>query len=332
MNSTSQIQQDIFNRVKEILPDNISLVHEVANALQVSTDSAYRRIRGEKPLTLEELASLNSRFNISVDEILNPYSANVTFNSTHLHPEKFVVSDWLDKIYNDLRKIHALKGCELIYAAKDPPIYQYFHLPEIAAFKVFFWEKTLFRFPNHETHKFSLKDFSESTYKRGFDSLTIASKTPITEIWNKDTFRMLLNQIEYYWISGLFDSKDDLLNLLDKAEKWIKHIQRQAEYGFLFKSGEEPEGLPDYFKMYCNEVVLNDNTILVKHDKGLFSYITFNVLSLLQTNNQPFCNEIKNHFNGLIRISNLISQSGEKERNRFFNEQLNAILKFRQSI
>ncbi len=325
MNESIHMQQQIFKVLKDQLPSHMSFVQTMAQVLHISTDSAYRRIRGEKALSLEELSILNRQFNLSIDKILNQKSGNITFKCTPIQSETTEVSDWLLKINADLKQMRELKHVELYYSAKDPPIYQYFHIPEIAAFKIFFWEKTIFKFPKHETEKFSLRELPTEAIKHGETALRMMSKTPCVEVWNKDTFRMLLNQIEYYWISGLFETKEDLLALLQKAEEWMLHIKKQAELGVIFKHGSNPEGIIPNYKMYSNEVVLNDNSILAKFEDGLSAYITYNVLSLLQTTNHGFCTDIDNHFKGLLRISNLISESGEKERNRFFNEQLKAI-------
>lgn len=333
MNESAHLQQEIFNSIKDKLPSNLSLVQTIAQVLNISTDSAYRRIRGEKPLSLEELSLLSRKFDVSIDYFLNKNSDNITFSCTHIRPENIEVREWLQKLNQDLTKLRELKNVEVFYSVKDPSIYHNFHIPEIAAFKLFFWERTLFRFPKYESQKFSLSEIPEENIKLGEHMLRMIAKTPITEIWNKDTFRMLLNQIEFYWLSGFIASKNDLKELLNKTEEWIHHMKHQAEVGQIFKYGEQPNhDLPYNFTMYCNEVILNDNTIMVKYQNGISSYITFNVLSLLQTSNLPFCTEVENHFKGLIRISNLISQSGEKERNKFFNEQLKTLQAFRNRI
>jgi len=48
-----QSQEFLFQRIKELLPPHAPLVDSVANILHVSSDSAYRRIRGETPLVLD---------------------------------------------------------------------------------------------------------------------------------------------------------------------------------------------------------------------------------------------------------------------------------------
>ena len=332
MNQVGAIQGEIFQKIKSKLPSNLSLVFEITEVLGLSQDSAYRRIRGEKPLTVEELFKLKDHFGISLDQFGGESSNSVNFNCSTIGAETFKVSDWLDKVYADLHKINAMQECEIIYAAKDPPLFHYFQLPEIAAFKVFFWEKTLFQFPEYDEKNFCFDEISDDTFLKGRKTLAMAAKIPTIEIWNEQTFKILLSQIEFYWVSGFFSNNDDFFNLLDKTEKWIHHIQKEAEYGFKYLYGSQAEGVENNFKLYVNEVVLNDNTILVRTNLGYSAYLTFNVLSLLETTNQDFCKELDKYYRGILRKSNMISLSGAKERNRFFNEQLHAIQKLKSQV
>jgi hypothetical protein len=84
--------------------------------------------------------------------------------------------------------------------------------------------------------------------------------------------------------------------------------------------------------MYENEVVLNDNSIFVRIDGNMGTYLTFNVISLLFTRDTAFCSNVEQHMRQLMKKSNLISVSGEKERNRFFNKLLATIEKTRNDL
>ena len=51
-------QAQFFQKLKPSIPGFSSLAAEVAATLQVSLDSAYRRIRGEKLLDFNEISML----------------------------------------------------------------------------------------------------------------------------------------------------------------------------------------------------------------------------------------------------------------------------------
>ena len=327
-----ETQELLFRQIKESLPDHLSLVDEVSELLNISYDSAYRRIRGEKAISLEELSILSKKFRISVDSLFNIKSNNIVFKSIPIKPPSFGVKEWLKNVNENIKKIHSLKIKEIIYIAKDPPVFQYFQFHEIAAFKVFFWEKTLFQFPQYENKKFAIENYDEEIRQIGKQILTTSLKIPTIEIWNEDTFYITFKQIEHYWVSGLFEDKKDIHTLCEKLYLWISHIKKQAELGFKFLYGTEPQGVENSYRFYENEVVLNDNTIFVKTDKFTATYLTYNVLSLLITSDPVFCSEVESYLKGLLKESILISSVNAKERNRFFNKLLEKIEQFRETI
>ena len=51
----NDIQQKLFQTIKSRISADGSLAEEVATLLDISTDSAYRRMRSEKQITFERL-------------------------------------------------------------------------------------------------------------------------------------------------------------------------------------------------------------------------------------------------------------------------------------
>jgi hypothetical protein len=151
-------------------------------------------------------------------------------------------------------------------------------------------------------------------------------------LWNEDTFRITLRQIEHYKVAGFFANQGDIIRIFEALDLWIDHIKKQAEYGFKFPYGTEPQGVEDLFKIYENEVVLNDNCIFISTDTIQKVYLPFNILNLLTTTNPVLCSKVENHIRGLLKDSVLISVSGTKERNRFFNKLHQIVDEFRDRI
>lgn len=75
-------QTVLMQHLKDSLPANLSFVDELADVLACSNDSAYRRIRGETALSIEDIAAVCKHFKLSFDNFLNNNSNNngtVTF-------------------------------------------------------------------------------------------------------------------------------------------------------------------------------------------------------------------------------------------------------------
>jgi len=317
MNSEPTTQESLFNAIKNSLPANISLVHDVSELLGISYDSAYRRIRDEKELSLDELKKLCQHYQISIDTLFNLKSNNVVFNSLVLGDHGISFNEWLNNILTHLKRINSFKEKEIIYSAKDIPIFHYFEFPEIFAFKVYFWHKALI--PTHEFEsKFISLEVADNLLETGRQIAMTYSKIPTSELWNEETFNSIIRQIEFCYISGYFSKKEDAFRLCDVLETMIHHLQRQAEVGFRFLHGTTPDGIEGSYKLYCNEVLLGDNTIFVKMDGNPVTFFTFNVINLLITSNPLFCQQNEQSLKILMKESTLISSTSAKDRNRFF--------------
>ncbi len=53
MKNQADIQLQLSNRIRDQMPGHVSLVDEVTDIFEISIDSAYRRIRGEKPISFQ---------------------------------------------------------------------------------------------------------------------------------------------------------------------------------------------------------------------------------------------------------------------------------------
>ena len=95
----AQLQATLFEKIKSAMDDNISMVDEVAELLNVSSDSAYRRIRGEKIIPFDELLILAGKYGISLDEFLGIDGKQLPFHYSNLSTQGGEVF-FLDLIQN----------------------------------------------------------------------------------------------------------------------------------------------------------------------------------------------------------------------------------------
>jgi len=315
---TDSIQVTLFQIIKEKLPSNVSFVHEISELLGISYDSAYRRIRGEKELSLEELKVLCQQYRISLDMLFSVESQNIIFNSLAIGEQGCSFIQWLNTILNEIKDIHSCRQKEIFYSAKDIPIFHFFEFPELFAFKVYFWNKVLFTAPGFEQEFFRF-DMADKVLEVGRQILSTYNKIPTVELWNEETFNSLLRQIEFCHVCGYFADKADSLKILEKVEILVSHLQEQAKKGFRFMHGTIPDGIDGNYKLYCNEVLLGDNTIFILKDGRAKTFLTYNVINLLVTENSLLCNQVETSLRNLTKKSTLISSTSEKERHRFFN-------------
>lgn len=323
---TTELQQQLFSFLKDNLPPHLSLVDELGDLLGVGSDSVYRRIRGEKPVTLMELKKICEHFHLSLDQLLQLKNDSVVFRAPDLGKEHFPFADVLKSILQQLKHFNSFKTKQLLYLCKDMPIWQFFLYPELAAFKTFVWAKSIHNEPLYAGKLFSLEEMMVKDYfKTGQKIIHEYNQIPSIELWNEESINSTLNQIKFYKDSGGFKQAKDVDVILDSFELTIKHLSMQAEKGVKFMPGEADIQHKAPVQLYVNEIVIGSNTILVELDNTKLSIIPYNVFSYILTKDARFNESMFNGFNTLKNRSTLISVTGEKERNRFFTFQLEKV-------
>jgi hypothetical protein len=318
MKDLKEIQQFFFQQIKDKLPPHLSLVDEIAEKLGLSYDSAYRRMRGEKSLSFEEVMQLASHFSISLDSLGGIASDTISFRYRTINDKTFTFTDYLQAIDNNLTQILKIPGAEMFYAAKDTPLFHHFNMKELSAFKIFAWEKTILGFEKMENRRFRLDECDYSQVDLGRQGLLKYMQVPSVEIWNDETINSTIRQIDFYHESGLFIKKEEAGLIVDQLLEWLLHMQKQAEVGYKFLYGTEPQGKEGNYQLYNNEVILCDNTVLVDSGTVKTAFITHNAMNYMVSSNVDFCDVTYKWLRNLMKRSTLISSVSEKQRNRFF--------------
>lgn len=316
----SNLQKELFAYIKEVLPPHLSLVDILAEMLDISYDSVYRRIRGEKPITLDELKLICEKFNLSLDQVLQLKTDKILFTDPEPAAAVRDFNLYLQGMLQLFSSFNSFKQREILYLSKDVPLFHFFYFKELNAFKAFFWEKSILNNPAYENETFSLKKHpEEASFILGQKILQLYNEIPSAEIWNYDSINSTILQLEYYRDAGIFDSKEDLNRVVDSLDAMLQHLQKQAEKGQKFLPGAGEAGYKAPYKLYINEIILGNNTIMVEMDGKRTSFINYIVLKYISSSDKRFTDKTFDNFNNLVSRSVMISGTGEKERVKFFN-------------
>ncbi len=315
----TNIQVRFFQYIKALLPAHVAIVDEIADLLAISTDSAYRRIRGEKPISLDEMQRLATHYKISLDQFMHIKSDSFLFTGSLGNIPGDPFEGWLGSIGRQFSLLNSYPGKHLYYLTRDVTFVEHFQFPELAAFKFFFWKKSIFQYEELKTVKFSFDALNAKEYEAGFKIYEDYCSVPTTEIWNIESINTTIRQIEFYRESHVFDSNETVRKLYRKVEELIIHIEKQAEYGCKFPVGKAPKSNAAAYNMFVNELILGDNSFLIVTDAFKLAFISHSILDYMITRDEAFCNYRFASIQNLIKKSTSISVVGEKERVRFFN-------------
>lgn len=308
-------QMMFFDLIRKIVPENHTLVDVVSDLLNVSTDAAYRRIRGVKLLDFEEVLLLCNHFRISLDSFTNITDAkNIQCRYTPID---------LSDMKNHLNYLHDLSASiesvrlahdgEIIFSAVDVPIYHYAAYKELTLFKLFSWNSSVYGFTGNYDEFIKRLEFNEilHSYKKIIKNYQLC---PSTEIWADYTIDKILGLLQYHHEMGHFNDEkfplflcEQLLDLTGTLHCWTE------------KNSKGSKNTP--FRFYVTDIDMSNTFALFKKNGTINCSLKLFTINHFDIFDQRFCRETEKWLNTAIQRSTLISGSAEKQRHRFFTGQ-----------
>lgn len=323
------MQEEFILHLKEHLPENTSLVDEVASVLDIGYDAAYRRINLKTSLTLEEGVKLARHFNISLNKLFETGSHReiLTERSPHITDTK-QLEEYFTKSIENLIPVTKLKSASLTYSAKDIPLFYTLKDSYLTRYKIYVWLKIANR--EMTKNKISFDDFIEtipkSLLERSFELSDTYNYISITEFWNDNTINGTIQQVIYFYESQLL-SKDLALKICDDLERIIHHVEKQTIQQSIINSKNNAS-----YKLYKSDLLTMSNILMVKTSFKKIFFVPYTVLEYLKVEHQLTCDIMEDFFNKQMTNSKLLVHSGEKDRTLFFNRMLQKINKLRDRI
>ncbi|HEX7846977.1 MAG TPA: helix-turn-helix domain-containing protein [Chitinophagaceae bacterium] len=330
--NVNEIQQQLFQFIKSKLSQDVSVADEIAKLLKISSDSAYRRLRGEKNITLEELYVLANHYKISLDQLMNIQTGSFLFGGNLLNSKAFRFDAYLTGMMHNVAYFASFKEKEYYYLCKDVPIFHHWQFREFAAFKYFFWMGNLVYFPEFKNKKVSFSEYPDELWQLGQKILGLYNQIDSFEVWNHESLNSTLHQIDYYRDGQMFESDHDILEVYEAIEKTIDHLEEQAMLGYKFDAADPKKTALGKYQLYFNETVLLDNSMMAVMDNSKLAIIPHTAINYMMSRDMAFSENYYQFVQNLLRRSTLISEVSEKERARFFRLLRERIIRRKDSL
>ena len=314
-NKEKKIQLMLFEKIQRIIPGNQALVNIISDSLNISNDAAYRRIRGDKLIDIEETVELCRIFNISLNSLAGTAGDNqisCTLAPLDLHD----TNDYLTYIQLLSSKISSLKtnpSFEILFSAADIPLFNFLLYKELTFLNMFSWNKNMYNIPEN------FEDFVSGINSKAFSEareniVKCYQSIPSTEIWTSNTIDSTLKLINYHYEMKHFDDKrnpllicEQLLDMMNTLQLWIKQGS---------KSGNETK-----FRFCISEIDIGNTIILFKSNGTTDCLIRLFTINCLNIADKRFCNEAEVWLNNLVKRASLVSGNAEREGFKFFETQ-----------
>ena len=309
------IQKRLFEEIQKNLPEQYVLVDIVSDVLNTGLDSAYRRIRCEKLLSIKEAYTLCKHFKISFDLLMhnkNIHQFNCDYRPVNISmPNEYY--NYMLALSKNVEKLKTSGDSNILMSANDIPFFHLTAQKELRLFKVYTWFNSVYNYADSLDNFMKEIDTPElvgchQKISKDYEFI------PSAEIWTEDTINPTLRLINYYVDICMFSGKElplqlceQVLSILDKLQIWAGN------------SGKGAKATP--FQLYLSEMELENTYILMRRAEMSNCVVKLFTINSLNVYDKDFCMETEHWLTKLSERSTLLSGNSEKERIHFFNSQ-----------
>lgn len=313
----TNIRKKFVEEIRKALPRSNNAAIYLTNQLGLGKETAYRRLRGSVPFTLDEAARLSRLLGISIDRLAgiaakdSDYAFSINYSKDFFENYEEYISESsrvLDIVGGDPHGLY-------IMAANHLPYCFYASYAGLMDFRLKRWihEREM-------TETSPPKDSFDLSAQRRREQFELLGKYRAIEetymIWDDSVLRSLVMELRYFrMLSMLTDDelagiKEELRNLLDRLEK-------------MMITGHTPDGKRIYF--YLSNVLFDTSYSYLEAGNFHVSYFHVYAMHMLQSESPEICTLQKKWLQGILRHSTLITESGEIERTAYLKEQRSII-------
>lgn len=312
MNRQEQLLKEIR---KQLLPSS-SLNDEIAVVLNISYDAAHRRVSGKSKFSIEETILLCHHYSISMDALFRSENKVMVEKTKEVKSFDDMVS-YFEQSSNYLKQYIDSENATLFYSAKDIPLFYTIGGTLLSKFKLYVWLNLLIGTENQEAfEKFQLtKPFQEYTEILK----TVYENSNVSEIWNDTTINSTLQQIFYFYESGLLTFQNTTL-LYEEMKQMLHLIEEKC-------SKNNPK-----YHLYYNELLILNNNVLVSNNKTKSLFIPYTMLGYFITEDKATCQNASDYYLNQMKNSKSLNLSGTRDRKLFFNRAIQKVDYYLQKL
>lgn len=289
----------------------IPLSEVVAELLDVSRNTAYRKIRGEINVSVNEMEILTGHFKSDLNKAAYKTSSHDLFvkRAPSITSMKSL-EQYLEQLNIQLTSLSQRGANDIYFAARDLPFFHAFQQEELCSFKLAVWLRS---FTMTNENQGTLPDIPRTLTESAKDVSNVYFSLPVTEVWNNETISNTIHQVQYFRAAG-FINKQRAQRILEDLQWILRSFKRRAS---------RREASPDLVKgdLYSCDFSMLNNVALSSSGGKKVAYIGVSDLRFIETDDPSTTSDVMHSFKRHIQMGKLMSGSAEKDREAFFNKQ-----------
>lgn len=297
------------------IPESKLLTSYLADILDLNKESVYRRLRSEVPFTYEEICTISTHLNISLDRINGLSKENNSFFDLHVHKSDNPIDIYMEIMemnINILNKVGNTENVKVELALNRLPFAYgllYKTLSKLYYYKWFFHTQNV-------PKDFNFSDFHlplriEKIYEKYIEeNKNLNCEMDI--LIDNTIFLSIIKDINYFVSRELIDG-ESLMKLQQDLLLVIDYIEGVAKKGY--GMGGSPVNL------YLSSVDLEPCYLYVKYEDKANVYYWTPSGEVMNTSSPKICSIHENWIQSSKRYTTLITKCNVSESNEYFEKQ-----------
>ncbi|WP_029902190.1 helix-turn-helix domain-containing protein [Prevotella sp. 10(H)] len=315
----NDFNKKIVTILNSYFPQTKELAHYLMDILDLSRESAYRRLRSEVPFTFEEVCTVALDLDLSVDKLIGMKNNDIAYFVLKMYNATEPDDIYLEIIQDNIdlmEKFGKNANFKMLSVLNRLPFGFTLRYPELAKF---YYYKFCFHLKNGTMDE----DFSSLQVPKKIEEcvqrymkVSDSMRGDMTMIMDENVFTYMLKEIDYFKRRGLINGeglaklRDALMEIVDLMEALAKKATNTV--------GAD-------IKLYLSSIDVEPSYVYTEYgDKTAIQFYSPSA-EAATCYNPKFCARKKEWIDSLIRYTTLITQCNEMEQISFFNNQRNLI-------
>ena len=295
------------------------LAQELAELWTVNASTAYKKLRGDTTITIDEALLLVQRYGISLDAFATGQSDQVIFRLPSLLQRRNTAQAFIGGLVRFMEAAHVDNASTFIhYATNEVPVFYYLLYPELTAFKMYLWSQSIWgSVPAQQSGSdwitALLQDAAfQQMRETAFNTF---ATIPSHEFYPRNMLDNTLSQVHFLYETGAIDRAFAQL-IIGQITSLVRWLEQAAEQG---RKTPLDGGQGAIFTVHHNEIIYSNNIILLEGKQLSTVFCTLDNPNYLISSDDRLVAYTKEWFDIVRHKSVKISADGERHRKAYFH-------------
>ena len=266
------------SEIVDLLNINFSkteLAHILQDILKISKPTAYKYLSQDIPIAYDQMNKILNydKFQTILYQSGATSNSNITWNYPVFERPVTDAMSYVLSINNFIKMFEGA-NVEIKYTSYEVPLFYYMYYPNLFAFKLFCWSKTIWKTPGFENAKFDhQKVLTPEVLEVMEDTLHRFTMLKSTEYWTDQLFDNTIRQIHYFRQMEYFSNIKECKQLAQDIFSLIRLMRVMASSGK--KLNNDRSTPASDITIYRNDIYFTNNIVSVHSPDKIVTFCAF---------------------------------------------------------